>query len=163
MPKQRVAPNPNVALNLASLMAVRPDVSSQLSLARKSGVGQTTIGRILRGEVDPQAENLKKLADALDCDVSVLFWSNERLRNTIEAGHPLRHAPSEPISERISHAVAEPESEYFDNRRHQTLIDLFEALPSKEQDELIRNLTEKKQHYAELLNELLSKKISNAG
>lgn len=42
--------------------------------------------------------------------------------------------------------------------RHQVLLDLFEGLPAKEQDELIRTLTEKKQHYDAVIEELLSRR-----
>lgn len=45
--------------------------------------------------------------------------------------------------------------------RHQILLQLFEGLPAKEQDELIRTLTEKKQHYDEVIDELLKRR--NAG
>jgi hypothetical protein len=42
--------------------------------------------------------------------------------------------------------------------RHQVLVELFEGLPTKEQDELIRTLTEKKQHYDAVIEELLSRR-----
>jgi hypothetical protein len=42
--------------------------------------------------------------------------------------------------------------------RHEVLTDLFDALPSKEQDDLIRTLTEKKQHYEALIDEMLSRR-----
>jgi hypothetical protein len=42
--------------------------------------------------------------------------------------------------------------------RHQVLLELFEGLPAKEQDELIRTLTEKKQHYDAVIEELLSRR-----
>ncbi len=44
------------------------------------------------------------------------------------------------------------------DRRHQVLLELFDGLPSKEQDELIRTLTEKKQHYDSVIDELLSRR-----
>lgn len=42
--------------------------------------------------------------------------------------------------------------------RHKALLDLFDGLPSKEQDELIRTLTEKKQHYDSVIEELLQRR-----
>jgi len=42
--------------------------------------------------------------------------------------------------------------------RHHVLLDLFDGLPSKEQDDLIRTLTEKKQHYDSVIEELLSRR-----
>ena len=46
-------------------MAASRNCKTQSALARKSGVGQATIGRILRGETDPQAGTLTFLAEAL--------------------------------------------------------------------------------------------------
>lgn len=42
--------------------------------------------------------------------------------------------------------------------RHQVLLELFEGLPSKDQDDLIRTLTEKKQHYDSVVEELLNRR-----
>jgi len=42
--------------------------------------------------------------------------------------------------------------------RHKILLQLFEGLPAKEQDELIRTLTEKKQHYDQVIDELLARR-----
>lgn len=50
---------------LAQLMATSRNCRSQTALARKSGVGQSTIGRILRGETDPQTGTMTLLAEAL--------------------------------------------------------------------------------------------------
>lgn len=44
--------------------------------------------------------------------------------------------------------------------RHKILLELFEGLPSKEQTELIRSLTEKKQYYDTLIEDLMSKRKS---
>lgn len=45
-----------------------------------------------------------------------------------------------------------------DDPRHSTLLLLFDGLPAKDQDELIRTLTEKKQHYDSVIEELLSRR-----
>lgn len=45
-----------------------------------------------------------------------------------------------------------------DDPRHATLLLLFDGLPAKDQDELIRALTEKKQHYDSVIEELLSRR-----
>lgn len=42
--------------------------------------------------------------------------------------------------------------------RHAILLSLFDGLPKKEQEELIRTLTEKKQHYDSVIEELLSRR-----
>lgn len=44
--------------------------------------------------------------------------------------------------------------------RHRILLELFEGLPAKEQDDLIRTLTEKKQHYDAVIEELLNRRKS---
>jgi SOS-response transcriptional repressor LexA len=54
------------------LMASSEDLRTQTALANKSGVGQTTIGRILREAVDPQSENLERIAKAFDLSYSTL-------------------------------------------------------------------------------------------
>jgi SOS-response transcriptional repressor LexA len=45
---------------------------TQTALAKRSGVTQGTIGRILRGEVDPQSQNLERLAHAFGLSYSNL-------------------------------------------------------------------------------------------
>jgi len=52
------------AANLVRLMAVRPDLDTQLKVADKSGVAQSTVGRILRGTVSPTLENVEAIAHA---------------------------------------------------------------------------------------------------
>ena len=42
--------------------------------------------------------------------------------------------------------------------RQKILLDLFEGLPGKEQDELIRTLTEKKQYYDAVIEEFLARR-----
>ena len=42
--------------------------------------------------------------------------------------------------------------------RHKVLLSLFEGLPAKDQDDLIRTLTEKKQHYDSVIEELLNRR-----
>jgi len=46
-------------------MATSRYCDTQEALARKSGVAQSTIGRILRGEVNPQTSTMTFLAEAL--------------------------------------------------------------------------------------------------
>jgi transcriptional regulator with XRE-family HTH domain len=53
-------------------MASSRDCQTQDALARKSGVGQATIGRILRGEVDPQIGTMTFLAVALGMTLKTL-------------------------------------------------------------------------------------------
>ena len=53
-------------------MASSRHLRTQTALAKKSGVTQSTIGRILRGEVDPQSDNLERLALAFGMSYSTL-------------------------------------------------------------------------------------------
>jgi SOS-response transcriptional repressor LexA len=46
-------------------MAASKDLRTQTALAKKAGVAQSTVGRILRREVNPQSGNLSRLAKAL--------------------------------------------------------------------------------------------------
>jgi SOS-response transcriptional repressor LexA len=96
MAKQQVAPNPNIAANLKVLMEARPAASTQMKLAQRSGVKQTTVSRAVRGAGQVSAETLKKLADALDCEVGFLYWSPERFLKALHEGLPLRSAAHSP-------------------------------------------------------------------
>ena len=63
------------------------------------------------------------------------------------------------IPESTQPTVAQDRPSYSaDDPRHAILLLLFEGLPTKEQDELIRTLTEKKQHYDAVIDELLSRR-----
>lgn len=73
MAKAKPAPHSLVAVALERAMKARPELDSQNALAKKSGVGQTTIGRILRGETDPSTEVVRKLARALQVPIATLF------------------------------------------------------------------------------------------
>lgn len=71
MAKQRTAPDPNIALNLSRLMELVG--LKQSALAAKSGVGQSTISRILNGDDSPTSRTLSKLAGALGVSVNTFF------------------------------------------------------------------------------------------
>jgi|SRR5581483_5114722 len=49
---------------VAKVMAASTELQTQQALARESGVAQSTIGRILRGRVTPQVDNLERIAAA---------------------------------------------------------------------------------------------------
>ena len=86
MAKQRVAPNPNVGPNIAALMDYNPDAGSQPLLASKTGIGQTTIGRILRSEVSTSAEKLQKIAAVFKVSVDDLYLDHRRFLQALEKG-----------------------------------------------------------------------------
>lgn len=55
-----------------------------------------------------------------------------------------------------AHKAAEEPAKYkVSQKKHAELIELFDALPATEQNELLTELRKKKRHYAALLDELL--------
>jgi len=67
-----------VAKKLDELMRNSIDLGSQQKLANRTGIGQTTIGRIRRGEVNATAENLKAIAEAFDVAVGYLYGETDK-------------------------------------------------------------------------------------
>lgn len=57
---------------ITTLMAASSDLKTQQALARKAGMAQSTIGRILRECVDPQSENLVRIARAFGLSLAEL-------------------------------------------------------------------------------------------
>lgn len=90
MAKTRVAPDPNVGRNIAVLMEGSITLNSQPALAKRTGVAQSTIGRILRAEVNPTGDNLRKIAGAFGVDVGTLYWQTERFSEAMRAGKLVR-------------------------------------------------------------------------
>ena len=72
MVKRRHVSRVDWAQALAKLMASSRDLKTQAALAKKSGVAQSTIGRILRGEVNPQSGNLEQIARAFSMSIAGL-------------------------------------------------------------------------------------------
>lgn len=62
-----------VGRQLTKLMEGHSLLNTQQKLAAKTGIGQTTIGRIRRGEVNATADNIKAIADAFNVPVSYLY------------------------------------------------------------------------------------------
>jgi len=57
---------------VAKVMASSKDLKTQTALAKKSGVAQSTIGRILRREVNPRSESLERVAEAFSMSLAQL-------------------------------------------------------------------------------------------
>ena len=70
--KRKHTPRPGWSRAIASLMASSWHLRTQTALAERSGVAQSTIGRILRGKVNPQSENLERLAKSFGMSYSTL-------------------------------------------------------------------------------------------
>lgn len=72
------------------------------------------------------------------------------------SGKPIEWWLDFPQEEKL---VAQERADYAgEDHRHRVLLELFDGLPSKEQDEVIRTLTEKKQHYDSVVEELLNRR-----
>lgn len=65
-----------ISARLRQAMNAHPRLNKQDPLSKASGVGQTTIGRILRSEVDVRSDTLNRIADALGVDVNYFWGSN---------------------------------------------------------------------------------------
>lgn len=77
MAKTKTPPNPSLGKNLQFLMKRKVSLSSQTRLAEQTGLSQSTIGRILRGEVNPSAAALQTIASKFDVDVGDLLLPTE--------------------------------------------------------------------------------------
>jgi transcriptional regulator with XRE-family HTH domain len=86
--KQQVQQRMNCGSALKRFMAASRDCKTQLALAKKSGVGQSTIGRILRGEGATQRSTVSLLVEALGI-TSEEFWG------AAEGDAPVRREPRE--------------------------------------------------------------------
>lgn len=84
MAKQKIAPDENVGKNIAALMAVSTSLNSQPALAARTGVAQSTIGRILRNEVNASADTIHKIGQAFDTDVAALFMEHDRFMQLLQ-------------------------------------------------------------------------------
>lgn len=79
MAKIKTVPDPNIGRNIEAFMSYSKDLRSQPQLAARAGLAQSTVGRIIRGEVSPSAENLRKIAGALGVDVGAFFLPHDKL------------------------------------------------------------------------------------
>lgn len=103
MVKHRRAPSPIWGRALAKAMAAASskDLRTQTGLAKKSGVAQSTIGRIIRGEVNPEADNLQRLAEALEIPFAQLFGTAP-----VESVDSVTAPPRDPRYEETAAALA---------------------------------------------------------
>jgi transcriptional regulator with XRE-family HTH domain len=66
-----------VAEQLNTLMRNSVSLDTQEKLAKKSGVGQSTISRYLRGEGNPTSTNLNKIADAYNVPIGYFHGESD--------------------------------------------------------------------------------------
>src|SRR5260363_439026 len=69
-----------LATNLARLMAERPDLNTQIKVAKKTGICQSRVGRILRNEVSATADNIEAIACAFGLSVGELLSTQTNVR-----------------------------------------------------------------------------------
>ena len=62
-----------VAARLREWMRASDDLKTQVAVAQKSGLVQSTIGRILRADVDVTVDNLFRIADAFNREAGDLL------------------------------------------------------------------------------------------
>jgi SOS-response transcriptional repressor LexA len=83
--KRRHVSSVDWARAVAKVMASNKDLKTQTALARRSGVAQSTIGRILRGEVNPQSVNLERIAKAFGMSLAKLAEMGQGDRTVAES------------------------------------------------------------------------------
>ncbi|MFD1216384.1 helix-turn-helix domain-containing protein [Microbulbifer celer] len=62
-----------IARRLRALQDAYPELGNQQAIAKRSGVGQSTVGRIARAATDPQIGTLADIAGAFGKPVTYLF------------------------------------------------------------------------------------------
>ena len=65
------------ALALSRVMTSNKALKTHTALARRAGIAQSTVGRILRREVDPQAGNLERIAKVFGLSLVALAQMGE--------------------------------------------------------------------------------------
>ena len=80
-------------------MASSSGLKTQTALAKKTGVAQSTIGRILRGDVNPQSGNLERIAGAFNISLAKLAEMGQEGELGAE---PIAHFKSVETSERVA-------------------------------------------------------------
>jgi phage repressor protein C with HTH and peptisase S24 domain len=73
MAKQRISTVSPIGDNIARLMEEHPHIKTQTALAAETGIAQSTIGRIIRKEAVPGAENVQKIAAALGATIQAIY------------------------------------------------------------------------------------------
>jgi transcriptional regulator with XRE-family HTH domain len=66
--------------NLRRLMDKSAALDTQVKVAQRAGIAQSTVGRLLRGEVYAQLSQVEALAEAFKVDVAALLSSSEAAR-----------------------------------------------------------------------------------
>lgn len=133
-------------LNMSSLKdrmrkALDESKMNASELARKTNVSRATVSLWLNGQTQQlEGENLTRAASALEVDAHWLATGEGAAQSSITA---------KPV---------EPDAQAALSPRKQALLGLFDGLTETQQQELIRDLKEKKQQNDALLTELLKRR-----
>ena len=77
MAKSKIPADQNLGKNLHFLMKENHNLRSQTQVAQRTGMSQSSIGRILRGEVNPSAAALNRIAEEFGVDVGDLYLEHD--------------------------------------------------------------------------------------
>lgn len=77
MAKSKIPADQNLGKNLHFLMKENHNLRSQTQVAQRTGMSQSSVGRILRGEVNPSAAALNRIAEEFEVDVGDLYLEHD--------------------------------------------------------------------------------------
>jgi transcriptional regulator with XRE-family HTH domain len=70
-----------LAANLRRLMDETPSLDTQMKVAARADIAQSTVGRMLRAEVNPQLHQIEAIADAFHVSVAELLTDSTAQQN----------------------------------------------------------------------------------
>jgi SOS-response transcriptional repressor LexA len=71
--KRRPAPDLAVGRSLDKAIKEHPYLNTQAAVAKKAGVSQSTVSRMVAGAVDPQSDSLRRVCEALSLPLSMFL------------------------------------------------------------------------------------------
>lgn len=105
-----------LAKNVREQMDLRPSLNTQVKLSSKAGVTQSTVGRILRGEVSPLLSNVEAVAEALGVSVTSLLTESgnrDEIQYDRAAYARLPESEKEKIQSYIAFVIATNQGQSF--------------------------------------------------
>lgn len=90
MAKHKITPTTRIGDHLKRLMQAHPHLQTQTAMADKTGLAQSTIGRILRNESVPSADVVRKCADALGVTVQEIYTGRAEVDESQSAMRPIK-------------------------------------------------------------------------
>ena len=122
------------------------------------------MGQKLKGEANLRGLNPREIAEIFDVKAPSVYDWYENGRIAKKHYPKLVEWSGKPITwwldmpDEITKVRQEVADYVREDPRHKVLLELYEGLPKMEQDELIRTLTKKKQHYDSVIKELLQRR-----